>query len=213
MFRRIIVSRSLLVIFGLGLVVAEMPTAFASHIDWDARRAEREAAREERRIEREEERTARSEPQCTCSARLSPAKPSLQFGSSGLTFIPRVDVAISLRGDSEGPTHSIGVRYAGSTAYQSSDVTVPDGVSFSGEKMLLANASCEGRWNLEGVELTRVTLPGITSSLVGDDEQLNGTVRLHTEVLGCSVEEENRQFSFRLGEFGNLKVGGWRSVR
>jgi hypothetical protein len=188
-------------------------SAFASHIDWDARRAEREAEREAQRLEREAERAAENQPKCTCSASLSYAKPSLSFGSSGLVLIPRANVDVRLRGDLDGPKHTIGLHYEGNTAYESDDVAVPGGISFSGDKTLLNNAGCEGRWSFDGVELDRITLPGIVRTLLGAKQELDGNVHLKTAIAGCGFEEENRQFPFTLKEFGNFRVGGWRSVR
>ena len=200
-------------VVALSLLTVVIPSAFASHIDWDARRAERAAEREARRIERAAERAAADEPECVCSARLSPAKPSLSFSNGVLTFTPRVNVDIRLRGDNDGEQHTVSVAYEGNSAYSSDDVNEPAGVNFSGQRTVLENASCEGHWNFGGIELARIPLTGITGALVGLDQELAGAVTMKTAVSGCGFAEENSQFQFRLQELGNIRVGSWRSVR
>lgn len=202
----------------MGIVAA--PTASASHIDWDARRAEREAARlervaerEARRLEREAERAQEDEPQCTCSAKVSFVKPELNFGLQGLAFTPRVNVDIRLKGDTDGPKHTVGLKYSGSTANESDDVAAPAGISFSGEKTLISNAQCEGRWKMEGIELERLTLPGLTRTLLTKGQKVVGSVTAKAEVLGCGEMEETRAFSFTLRDGGKLSTGIWRTVR
>lgn len=178
------------------------PATLASHIDWDARRAEREA-----------ERARRDEPQCVCSARVSYVRPELSFSASGLVFAPRVNVDIRLRGDTNGPKHTVGVQYSGQTNYASDHVSVPEGVSFSGEKTLISSASCEGRWSFNGVELARITLPGLDRTVVGKKQKLTGTARMAAAVTGCGEEAQDQQFSFSLRDLGRLSVGSWRSPR
>jgi hypothetical protein len=181
------VGKVVVAVVAIMVVGAAMPSAFASH------------------------RTTQ-EPVCTCHASLSFARPSLSFGSDGLQFIPRVNVSIRLRGDQDGPRHTVGVNYEGSTSYTSDDVAVPGGISFSGQKTLLSDASCNGRWNFKGMELTRETLSGLTNSLVGDNQELKGTAHLKTSIAGCGFEEDHRQLMFTVKEFGNLRIGGWRLV-
>lgn len=211
MMSRFVSGAAVAVIMLAGVLAA--PATLASHIDWDARRAEREAERETRRAEREAERARKEEPQCVCSADVSYVRPELKFSTSGLVFTPRINVDIRLRGDTNGPKHTVGVRYSGQTDYASDHVSVPEGVSFSGEKTLVSNASCEGRWSFDGMELARLPLPGLTRSVVGEGQRLTGTARVTAAVTGCTEASEDRQFSFTLRDLGRLSVGSWRSPR
>ncbi|MEX1997410.1 MAG: hypothetical protein WEA04_01905 [Candidatus Andersenbacteria bacterium] len=192
----------------LSLVAVITPSAAASHIDWEQRRAQREAEREARRLAREN-----PSPTCRCSASLGLARPSLQFTSGGgLTLTPRVDVSIRTRGDHEAPPWVAELAYSGTTEYESDDVSVPAGVAFSGTQQVAAG-SCGDTYTFRGLALPDVSLTGLIRSLVGVDQELEGTVRLHATLNSCELDEEQRQFSFRVQEFGNLKIGGWRSAR
>jgi len=150
---------------------------------------------------------------CTCSSSLSFDRPSLRWSSEGLIFTPRVNFSVRARGGDQAPPLSISVNYEGGSAYASEDVSPPNGVSFSGEKQLLSNFPCNGSYRAKGVELSDVTLSGLLRSLLGEDQELEGNVQMKASIAGCGFEEENRQFSFRLREFGNLRVGSWHSVR
>jgi hypothetical protein len=75
------------------------------------------------------------------------------------------------------------------------------------------NVSCGSRYTLRGISLPAVSLPGLPSSLVGEDQELDGTIQMHASLVGCGFEEEHRQMNFTLREFGNLRVKGWRSIR
>lgn len=202
------VTKALAMAGVLAFAIAAVPGASASHIDFEQRRAEREAEREARRLAREND-----EPTCTCSARLSYGRPSLQFSGGTLNFIPRVDVAIRSRGDHDAPAWSAQLDFDGSSSYTSDDVSVPDGSSFSGTQQVAAG-SCGHSFTFQGLSLPAVSLAGITRSLVGEDQELKGAVHLHSALSGCGQTKElNKSYSFRLRELGNLRLGSWRSVR
>lgn len=131
---------------------------------------------------------------CSCSASLGFDKPSLQWSSNGLVFIPRVNFSIRARGGDEAPPLNVSVNYEGETA----------GTSFNGRKPIVSGWPCNGRYRSSGVELTRLLVP----SAFGE-----GKVRMKATIEGCGFGEEHRQFSFEVREFGNLHIGGWRSVR
>lgn len=194
--------------------------AHASHIDWDARRAEREAARVEREAEREArrlEREAEDETEevatCSCSAGLSFDRPQLQFSGGTLSFIPRVNVDLRSHGESSAPAFTVNLNYTGSSSYTSDDITPPAGVAFSGNKTVVSNALCGSTYSFGGLALSPVSLTGLSRGLVEEDQKLAGTIRLQADLAGCSEETEQRQFGFTLRQFGNLVVNGWRSLR
>lgn len=150
---------------------------------------------------------------CTCSASFSYDRPSLQWSSEGLVLIPRVNFSIRARGGNEAPPLNVSINYEGSTAYSSEDVSPPDGVSFSGQKQVVSGFPCNGSYRSSGVDLTQITLSGLVRSLLGNRQALNGVVRMKASIQGCGFEERERQFPFTMREFGNLRIGGWRSVR
>jgi hypothetical protein len=152
------------------------------------------------------------DPTCRCSARLSLARPALQFNGDTLQFIPRVNISITSRGDSSAPGWTARVAHSGQTSYTSDDVSVPSGVTFSGDQQVFAG-SCGNKFSFSGYQLPAVTLSGISRTLVGDDQELEGIVRMQADLTGCDSDSENRQFEFRVREFGNLRVGGWRTAR
>jgi hypothetical protein len=149
---------------------------------------------------------------CACSTSLSFSRPDLQFRDGVLTLVPRVDVSIRSRGSAAQPGWTATLNYHGSTSYASDDVTVPGGVSFSGQEQV-ATMPCGSRLSFKGMQLEPVTLSGITRSLVGNDQELDGRVEMAAEVVGCGFDSEHRAFTFELEEFGNLFVRGWRFVR
>lgn len=153
-----------------------------------------------------------SEPTCTCKASLSLARPGLQWQSGVLTFIPRVDISIRGRGDSDAPPLDVSIDYSGVATYSSDDVSVPPDTSFAGNRSVVSGWPCDGRYRFKGLDLASVSLAGLTPDLVGEDQELTGNVTLDAAVVGCGFEEEHRQLRFRVLEFGNLKVGSWRSV-
>ncbi len=174
----------------LGVVAVVAPVASASHLSDPTR--------------------------CTCSAGLSYDRPSLQWGSEGLVFVPRINYSIRARGGNEAPPLNVSVNYEGGSSYESEDVAVPAETSFSGQKQLLTNATCRGsqRYSFSGFALEPVTLAGLVQSLIGEDQQLKGTIQMRASIEGCGFEEENRQFSFRVrDQFGELRWLGWRSAR
>ena len=144
---------------------------------------------------------------CTCSASLSLNRPLIQWSGDGLVLIPQVDISIRAKGGSQAPPLNIFVNHEGSTEYESDDVTVPAGMNFAGQKQVLSDAACNGsyRYRYEGVELTPVTLSGLVRSLFGEDQELKGIGRIKASVVGCGFEEDDRGFSFKVREFGNLR--------
>lgn len=97
---------------------------------------------------------------CTCSASVGLAKPDFQFVDGVLTLVPRVDFRVRSRGGAEAPPLTVSVNYEGSTAYESEDVTVPEGVAFSGQKQVVSGFPCNGTYRGSGIELTRVPCGG-----------------------------------------------------
>jgi hypothetical protein len=214
-----------------GAVVALVPEAAALTVEErDARKAEREAAREARRAElearraeREAEREARKaereaekeaeETGCSCSASLSYSRPEVQWHSNVLTFIPRVDVTLRTRGETGGPDWSAQLAYNGSVSFTSADVAAPGDVSFSGSQQIAKGQCGDNRYKFSGLALPPVSFSGLTRSLFGTDDELDGIVRLTARVEGCGFDEERRMFSFTASDFGNLRVHGWRTLR
>lgn len=154
-----------------------------------------------------------TDPQCSCRASLHLSRPSLQWTGGVLTFIPRVDVHIRGRGDAGAPPLDVSVNYEGSTGYSSEDVAVPSGVSFSGSRAVVSGMPCDGRYRFQGLDLAHVGLTGITPSLVGEDQELEGKVDLQASVAGCGFDSDHRALRFRVLEFGNIRIGSWRSAR
>lgn len=109
---------------------------------------------------------------------------------------------------------NINLHHEGLTNYSSKYVDVPDGVSFSGDRSVVQNLSCGSRYSFSGYQLPSVSLTGLSRTMVGHRQTLTGNVQMKAMVQGCGFDEvENRQFGFTLKEFGNLFLGGWRSVR
>ena len=203
---------------GLGIaligVIAVAPEATASHLGTlEERRAQREAERAARRAEREARQEAdTSEPTCVCRTTLAFSRPDLQWRSGGLTFIPRVDVDVRVRGQ-EAPDWSADLAYSGAASFTSEDVPVPGSVNFNGTRHLAGGACDDNRYRFSGLALEPVTLTGLVRSLVGHDQELDGIIRMQAEVTGCALDAESRQFGFSVSELGNLKLLGWRSAR
>lgn len=142
-------------------------------------------------------------PTCTCRASLSFAAPDLQFQNGVLTFIPRLNVSLRSRGPSGAPAWTATVAYSGKTN---------PGGEFSGNQDI-ARGPCGSRFSLRGVQLTPVPLVGLTRTLLGEDEELDGIVELSAAVAGCGFDTEKKLSRFTLKQFGNLTVRGWRTVR
>jgi len=215
----------LVAVVAFGVLAVDASPASASDLRerLEARRAERAAEREARRVARETERAARraereqedSEEEasaCSCRARLRFSRPSLQFRSGTLVFVPRVDVSVSSRGDFQAPGWTATLAYDGSTSYESDDVTAPAGTSFGGEQDVFSG-SCGTHYDFDGLQLSAVPLAGITSSLVGLGQELDGVVRMNATLSGCGFDSEQRQFGFRLRDLVDLRTSGWRTVR
>lgn len=190
-----------------GLLAVVAPTD-ASHIDLEARRAAREAEREAKRLA--------EETTCTCKANLKFEKAQLMFGSEGLTFVPRLNIDIRGDGGTLAPDLNVNVNYEGSAEFaaKKGEFAVPSGVPFGGSEPVLSGAPCNGKYSFEGFALPPVSFAGVVRSLLEPKEELEGVVKLKASLVGCGFEEEeNRQFSFIMKEFGNLKIEGWRSPR
>jgi hypothetical protein len=183
-----LVSGALILVGLMGLALVVAPTAEASHLSDPTR--------------------------CTCSASLSFSRPSLQWKNGVLNFIPRVDISIRGRGEAGAPPLTVSIGYSGVATYETEDegVAVPADTAFAGNQPVVVGWPCEGRYKFKGLELTPVELTGVTQGGVGEDEELSGAVALNAAVVGCGFEEEQRQLRFRVQEFGNLKIGFWRSV-
>lgn len=179
----------------------------------EARRAEREAARAARAAEREAEKLAEENAPCGCSAALSLARPELQFRDNQLVFVPRVDIDVKTKGEPGGPDWAVSVVYEGETGYESEDIAVPAGVSFSGEQAVTNGVCGDNRYRFNGVALPAVTLSGLTRTLLQPDQELAGRVEMKASVQGCGFEEEHKAFQFSLEEFGQLLTRSWRAIR
>lgn len=177
----------------------------ARRLEWEERRAEREAARNGDEASQEEV--------CECTARLKLSRPSLQWRSGVLNFIPRVDVDFRVKGDAGGPAWSVGLAYEGEASYSSPDIGVPAPVSFSGNEEIAGGQCGDHRYSLDGVGLSPVPLSGIVRTLLGTDQELKGVVKMKAEIQGCEANNEHRQFKFGLKHLGNLQVGSWGRVR
>lgn len=153
-------------------------------------------------------------PTCTCRVDVDYARPQLQFRDGVLTFIPVVDLSIRTRGDRSAPEWTADLSYSGQSSYQSADVAVPGGTTFSGTRQVV-RGDCGTTFDFDGYQLPAVPLAGLVRSLLGVDQDLSGTVRMDATLQACQeTETVRRQFSFNLEEFGALdRVRSWRSVR
>lgn len=149
---------------------------------------------------------------CAASLRLS-GRPDLQFRGSQLVWVPRVDVMIRTRGAAGGPDWSVGLNYEGNASFSSDDVTPPGDVAFSGSQNVASGACGNNHYVFRGMALPAVEMSGVTRSLVGEDERLNGTVRMRSALVSCGDDTEARQFGFSVRELGNLRISGWRFLR
>ncbi len=149
---------------------------------------------------------------CSCSATLGFASPNLQWQHGVLTFIPRLNVSIRSRGSVAAPAWTAMVTYSGKTSFTSADVVGPSGSGFSGSQDI-AHGPCGSRFSLRGVQLAPVSLSGLTRTLLGKSETLDGAVEMTATVSGCGFDAEKKVSHFTLKQFGNLTVRGWRSIR
>ena len=201
-----------------GLLLVATPAVAYDRSELEQRLAERRAQIEARRAEREAERVAGenevtvapTEETCRCTTRLSFSKPSLQWRSGELVFIPKVDVSIRSRGE-ERIDWTAQLAYTGTTGYESADLTVPAGVGFAGTQELFSG-QCGDTYSFSGWQMPAVSLSGLTRGLV-KGEEIDGRVQMQAKLSGCGEDEEKRAFDFTLMDFGNLKVRGWQSVR
>lgn len=168
---------------------------------------------EDRRAARAARHT-RNEAGCRCAAslRLS-GRPDLQWRGSELTWVPRVDVAIRTRGAAGGPGWSVGLNHEGSASFTSDDVAAPGDVPFNGSQNVASGACGDNRYVFQGMALPAVSLSGVTRSLVGAHQRLDGVVRMRASLTGCGDDTESRQFGFSVRDLGNLRIGGWRIWR
>lgn len=149
---------------------------------------------------------------CTASLKLS-GRPDLQFRGSQLTWVPRADVTIRTRGAAGGPDWSVRMTHEGTVSFSSADVTPPGDVAFSGAQSVASGACGNNRYTFRGMALPAMEMSGVTRSLVGERERLDGVVRMRAALAGCGNDAEARQFTFSVRELGNLRIGGWRSSR
>ena len=222
-------SFALLLVAGL-LAVSTNYTDAA--IDHQARRDALRERIEQRRAEREADRNQEDnnedqgsdnnqsepdeedsdEPECTCRASIGFGRPTLGFSNGTLTFVPRIDFNIRSRGDFDAPAWTATVDYEGVAAYESDDVAVPGPTPFSGSRQV-ASSTCGSNHSFKGLALNPVPLSGITSTLVGQDQELEGAVAMRAKIQGCGFDSEQRQLRFTLEDVLNLKVRGWRPLR
>lgn len=152
---------------------------------------------------------------CTCTSSVGLNRPRLQFVNGTLTFFPEVNISLRSRaGSSNNEPWTATLNYDGSTAYSSSDVSVPSGVSFSGSQSVFhGTCGTNSHVSFNSLSLPPVTLSGLTREMVGHRQEVKGTLLMHAQLTGCGADEENRMFTFSLRELGRLFVGGWRSIR
>lgn len=233
-FKQVFYSGVVLVVavslFGSTASLATALTREERAAQWAEERAAREAALEARRAEREAQRAAREAQRaeesngpsdttpvdgtpCSCSAQLSFARPDLQWRGSGLAFIPRVDVSLRTRGETTDNDWSARLVYGGEAAFTSTDVSVPQPVSFAGTRVIQEGQCGSNRYSFTGLAIDEIPLTGLLRSLVGLDQELKGALKMSAHIEGCGFDEERRQFGFVVEELGNLSIGGWRSVR
>lgn len=151
-------------------------------------------------------------PTCSCSATLGFVTPDLQFHNGVLTFIPRLNVSLRSRGPVEAPGWTATVAYSGKASFESEDVTPPAEQGFSGNQDI-AHGPCGSRFKLRGVQLNPVPLNGLTRTLLGNRQELDGNIEMEAAVSGCGFDSENKMSRFTLKQFGNLTLRGWRTVR
>ena len=219
--------KGLLLVAVIGLVaVTASPALAATREERAIARAERDAQRAIDRAERDAEREARrsgndegqneesnEEATCSCSSRLSFARPQLQWRGGVLTIIPRVDVDIRTKGEQSDGDWAAHLFYEGSAMFESEDVVAPGSVVFNGSQEIQSGQCGDNRYSFTGLALPEITLPGLLRSLVGFDQELDGTVKMKAHIEGCGFDEEYQQFGFNVEEFGNLDVGRWKRAR
>ncbi|MDZ4225367.1 MAG: hypothetical protein U1C49_00815 [Candidatus Andersenbacteria bacterium] len=190
--------------------------------EMEADRAQRDQERAEAKVQREAELAAKAaareaerqqrESGCSFSTSLSLAKPKFIWHNSTLRIVPTVDINIRSRGNEGAPGFTAVLDYAGSSSYESKDVSVPAGVTFSGQKTVFSG-SCGSSFKFSGYQLPAVDLSGVTTSLVGVDQSLNGTVHLQATLSGVGTDTEQKKADFTLKDLVNIRTGGWRIDR
>lgn len=149
---------------------------------------------------------------CTCSVRLSYAKPDVQVRSGIVTVTPRINLDIRTRGKTTAPAWALQSTHEGTITFDSDDLPVPSSISF-GKTQTLAGGQCgNNHYTASGVRLDTITLDQVSVASIHDDQEIQGRVALNTQLAGCAQEEEHRAFEFIVKEFGNLKIKSWRSI-
>lgn len=149
---------------------------------------------------------------CTCSARLRFARPSVQWNRDMLTFTPQFDIAVNVRSDVQDERWALELAYEGDATLSSDSIAVPAPVQFSGVGSW--GGQCfDTRQTFSGYSREPVSIVSISRSLFGPDDEASGVVNLRARLSGCASRELSQQFSFRVFEFGNLRVGMWRRAR
>jgi hypothetical protein len=200
----------------VGIFALSVPNTHASIEELRARMEERRIEREARRAQRQEKDNSDSgetqDNKCNCRARLSFNRPTLFINGGTVRFIPNLDIDINSRGDSSDPSWTATLKYNGSTSYESEDIVPPAPVAFSGEQTVFSGA-CGNDFSFDGYQLPAVNLTGLTRSLLGPKQELDGKVELQAEIAGCGFDNLHRNFGFNMKEFGSLRTRSWRSVR
>jgi hypothetical protein len=92
-------------------------------------------------------------------------------------------------------------------------VTAPAHASFGGDVPVLSGQCGNNRYSLKGFALPPVQFSDVSAGLVGVDQTLDGLLQMRVGLHGCALDTDSGQFSFRVSEFGNLRVRNWRSLR
>ena len=133
-----------------------------------------------------------------------------------MSFRPQVDIKVRSKAPRRAPlledTWTVSLEHVGVTGYASTDITPPDGVTFSGTTEVFSGP-CGTKLRHKGFQLPEVTLTGLVNTLLQPDQELHGVVAMKARLVGCGFDEEQRQFSFRMREFGEkLRVKNWKRL-
>lgn len=139
---------------------------------------------------------------CGCSVRFGLSDPDIRWQGGQLQFVPRFDLKIRVRQEDNALPWNLALNYSGTA----------DSTPFSGQQ-IYGGQCYDGRYEYTGLQGSPITMSDIVRSLFGTNADREVLVRMDATISGCDADDEHRQATIDIEEFGNLDVGRWRHAR